>query len=184
MHHPTDRITHITADATSVVEHWLEREIAQWVHHEESIRRPIAPCANYITTGQHRRRDRDHRRQLSYRFCLYPLSCRPWRSYSLLVSLLFSLWSPQTRLTAALSLSQKTQNSASTLQHCPHCPKGWGKRSRAVYNIHVGARTAGLGMFKQIRNIRIRRSFRIIYSITQLTLVMNVLYIKCLPLDR
>ena len=28
---------------TPVVEHWLEREIAQWVHHEESIRRPIAP---------------------------------------------------------------------------------------------------------------------------------------------
>ena len=28
---------------TPVVEHWLEREIAQWFHHEESIRRPIAP---------------------------------------------------------------------------------------------------------------------------------------------
>ena len=23
--------------------HWLEREIAQWVHYEESIRQPIAP---------------------------------------------------------------------------------------------------------------------------------------------
>ena len=32
MHHPTDRITHTTAFVTSVVEHWLEREIAQWVH--------------------------------------------------------------------------------------------------------------------------------------------------------
>ena len=42
MHHPTDRIAH-TAFVTPVVEHWLEREIAQWVHHEGSIRRPIAP---------------------------------------------------------------------------------------------------------------------------------------------
>ena len=41
MHHPTDRITHTTAFGTPVVEHWLEREIAQ--HREGSIRRPIAP---------------------------------------------------------------------------------------------------------------------------------------------
>ena len=34
---------HTTAFVTPVVEHWLEREIAQWVHHERSIRRPIAP---------------------------------------------------------------------------------------------------------------------------------------------
>ena len=33
MHHPTDRIAHTTAFFTPVVEHWLEREIAQWVHH-------------------------------------------------------------------------------------------------------------------------------------------------------
>ena len=32
MHHPTDRISHTTAFVTPVVEHWLEREIAQWVH--------------------------------------------------------------------------------------------------------------------------------------------------------
>ena len=32
MHHPTDRITHTTAFVAPVVEHWLEREIAQWVH--------------------------------------------------------------------------------------------------------------------------------------------------------
>ena len=32
MHHPTDRITHTTVFVTPVVEHWLEREIAQWVH--------------------------------------------------------------------------------------------------------------------------------------------------------
>ena len=33
MHHPTARIAHTTAFVTPVVEHWLEREIAQWVHH-------------------------------------------------------------------------------------------------------------------------------------------------------
>ena len=32
IHHPTGRITHTTAFVTPVVEHWLEREIAQWVH--------------------------------------------------------------------------------------------------------------------------------------------------------
>ena len=32
MHHPTDRIAHTTAIVTQVVEHWLEREIAQWVY--------------------------------------------------------------------------------------------------------------------------------------------------------
>ena len=47
MHHPTDRIAHTTAFVTPVVEHRLERQIAQWVHsHEESIRRPIAPWAS------------------------------------------------------------------------------------------------------------------------------------------
>ena len=32
MHHPTDRITQTMAFVTPVVEHWLEREIAHWVH--------------------------------------------------------------------------------------------------------------------------------------------------------
>ena len=32
MHHPTDRIAHTTAFVTPVMEHWLERETAQWVH--------------------------------------------------------------------------------------------------------------------------------------------------------
>ena len=36
-------ILHTTAFVTPVVEHWLEREIAQWVRHKGSIRRPIAP---------------------------------------------------------------------------------------------------------------------------------------------
>ena len=30
--HPTDRIAHTTVFITPVVEHWLEREIAQWIH--------------------------------------------------------------------------------------------------------------------------------------------------------
>ena len=34
MHHPIDRIKHTTAFVTPVVEHWMEREIAEWVHHE------------------------------------------------------------------------------------------------------------------------------------------------------
>ena len=33
MHHPTDRIAHTTAFVTPVAEHWLEREIAQWVYY-------------------------------------------------------------------------------------------------------------------------------------------------------
>ena len=51
MYHPTDRITHTTA---FIVEHWLEREIVQWAHHKGSIRRPIAPCANFLTTALQR----------------------------------------------------------------------------------------------------------------------------------
>ena len=48
MHHPTDRIAHTTDFVIPVVEHWLEREIAQWVlpmkdrsddlsHHERTL---------------------------------------------------------------------------------------------------------------------------------------------------
>ena len=32
MHHPINRIAHTMAFVTPVMEHWLEREIAQWVH--------------------------------------------------------------------------------------------------------------------------------------------------------
>ena len=41
MHHLTYRIAHVTAFGTPVMEHWLERELAQWVNHEGSIQRPI-----------------------------------------------------------------------------------------------------------------------------------------------
>ena len=53
MHHPTDRIAHTTAFVIPVMGHWLEREIAQWVHHEGSIRRPIAPWTNAHTMELH-----------------------------------------------------------------------------------------------------------------------------------
>ena len=43
MHHSTYRILYATAFVTPSVEHWREREITQWVHHEESMQRPIAP---------------------------------------------------------------------------------------------------------------------------------------------
>ena len=52
MPHPTDRITHTTVFVTPVVEHWLEREIAQWVHPMKD-QRLIAPWANAITTELH-----------------------------------------------------------------------------------------------------------------------------------
>ena len=50
MHHPTDRTAHTTAFFTPVVEHWPEREIAQWVHPtKDRSERPIAPRANALT---------------------------------------------------------------------------------------------------------------------------------------
>ena len=41
MHHPTDSIAHTTAFVTLVVDHWLEREVAQWIHHEGSTDDPL-----------------------------------------------------------------------------------------------------------------------------------------------
>ena len=49
MHHPTHRITHTTSFITPVVDHWLEREVAQWVHYEGSNQR----WANALTTELH-----------------------------------------------------------------------------------------------------------------------------------
>ena len=43
MHNLTDKIAHTTAFVIPVVELWLKREIAQWVHFERSIRRPVSP---------------------------------------------------------------------------------------------------------------------------------------------
>ena len=46
-------IPHTTVFVAPVVKHWLEREIAQWVRHEGSIRRSIVPWANALTTELH-----------------------------------------------------------------------------------------------------------------------------------
>ena len=48
MNHLTNRTAHTTANVTPLVDHWLERDIAQWVHHEGSISRPITP-RSYIS---------------------------------------------------------------------------------------------------------------------------------------
>ena len=53
MHHPTDRIAHTTTFVKPVVEHWLEWEIAQWVHPEGSIWWSIAPWVNALTMELH-----------------------------------------------------------------------------------------------------------------------------------
>ena len=50
---PTDRKAYTTAFVAPVVK-WLEQEIAQWVHHEESVWCPITPLLgalpwSYIT---------------------------------------------------------------------------------------------------------------------------------------
>ena len=36
------RVAHTTAFVTPIVQHWLQREIAQWVHHEGSIHNPTS----------------------------------------------------------------------------------------------------------------------------------------------
>ena len=33
MYHPTDRLVHTTPTVISVMEHWLQREIVQWLTH-------------------------------------------------------------------------------------------------------------------------------------------------------
>ena len=45
MHHPTDRIAHTMVFVTPVVEHWLEQEIAQWVH-------PIKDRSDYLSNHE------------------------------------------------------------------------------------------------------------------------------------
>ena len=43
MRNPTDKIAQLTSYFTPVVEPWLERKIAEWIHHEGPIQRSIAP---------------------------------------------------------------------------------------------------------------------------------------------
>ena len=42
-----------------VTEHWMERKITQWVHHEGSIRRPIAQWANTQIRQQKKHKKQD-----------------------------------------------------------------------------------------------------------------------------
>ena len=50
MHHPTERIVHTTAFVTPVVDHWLEREIAPWVHPMKD--RSHDPTHHELPSGQ------------------------------------------------------------------------------------------------------------------------------------
>ena len=61
MHHPTDRITHTTAFVTPVVEHWLEREIAQWVHPMKD-RSDDPSHYEHHTENQNEKKERKNRR--------------------------------------------------------------------------------------------------------------------------
>ena len=53
MHHPTDRIAH-TIFVKPVMKHWLEREIAQWVHHEDQFNNPctMSKCSYHGATSR------------------------------------------------------------------------------------------------------------------------------------
>ena len=67
MHHPTDRITHTTAFVTPVMEHWLEREIAQWVH-------PMKDRSNERSTSELRPAPKDQECCPGHILNLYRLS--------------------------------------------------------------------------------------------------------------
>ena len=60
MHHPTDRVTHTTAFVTPVVEHWLEREIAQWVIF---LGQNIQPEMYIYERERERKRERERERE-------------------------------------------------------------------------------------------------------------------------
>ena len=51
MHHLTDRITHTTAFVTPVMEHWVEREIAQCVSNSSSSSSSSTDQLNSIRWG-------------------------------------------------------------------------------------------------------------------------------------
>ena len=52
MRHPADRIAHTTAFVAPDVEHWLEQDIAQWVHHERPIRQPTSERSYHGDTSR------------------------------------------------------------------------------------------------------------------------------------
>ena len=43
----------VAGHSIPTLEHWLELEIAQWVHHEGSIQQPITPWANALSMELH-----------------------------------------------------------------------------------------------------------------------------------
>ena len=53
MHNPTDMIAFVTP----TVDHWLEREIAQWIRQVGSSLRPIAPCADALPRSYLKKKD-------------------------------------------------------------------------------------------------------------------------------
>ena len=73
IHHPADRIAHTTAFVTPVVEHCLEREIAQWVH----------PMKDRSDDPSH------HKRTLSPRSCISLPVCFTFPTMQHCVSELF-----------------------------------------------------------------------------------------------
>ena len=84
MHHPHYRIAHTTSFVTPVVEHWLQREIAQWVHlmkdrsddpshHERTLlpRVSFSPsCINTRSTAV---------TEQTYPFCVEGAILVPWK---------------------------------------------------------------------------------------------------------
>ena len=49
MLYPADRIVYITAFVTPVVEYYLEREIAQWIHHDSQTEKDIEMTTHQVT---------------------------------------------------------------------------------------------------------------------------------------
>ena len=58
-----NRTAHTMTFVTPVMEHWLEREIAQWVPHEGSIRRSIAPCSYHGATSRSLEKEEEEERR-------------------------------------------------------------------------------------------------------------------------
>ena len=87
MHHPTYRITHTTAFVTPVVEHWLEREIAQWVH----------PMKDRSDHPSHHERTLLPRSYISLPTVIEETRCRHSMSYSFRVAARVILYSPSHR---------------------------------------------------------------------------------------
>ena len=90
MHHPTDRIAHTTAFVAPVVEHWLKREIAQWVHPIEDrsddpshYERTLLPWSYILLpTGYGHRVTISYK---SYHILPYPtISYKSYKSYHML----------------------------------------------------------------------------------------------------